>query len=102
VQVINPGGFWMIPDSDRKHLDEMGEAYVRQVTKAGDGFPSPFRNSAIAWLAELDEKQRERDEAHQAEQMRIGRSTLKAAWIAVGAGIGAIVVTILSWLYPRH
>jgi hypothetical protein len=75
----------------------MGEAYVRQLCSAGvhpttwDGTPDSFKASAVAWLAKLDADQRERNEALHAEQTRLAKSTLWAAWIAAGA-----------WIFPLH
>jgi hypothetical protein len=45
-------------------------------------------------LTEIDEEARKRTEALQAEQMRFNKSTLRAAWIAAGAAIAGILVTV--------
>ena len=96
-----------ITPEDRKLLEEMGEAYVREVSGA-EGFPHPSSISALAWLAELDEAQRVSSETLQANQTQQFRSTLKAwivAYTAFGVfliGIIAIIIGVLGWLYGHH
>jgi hypothetical protein len=99
---VNPKERWVIPQEDRKRLDEMDEAYVRQMCSSNMGFPPPFSISAITWLAEREAAARERTEALQAKEMALVQSTLKAAWIAAGAAIIAVVVGILTWIFPLH
>jgi hypothetical protein len=98
---VNPEGLVAIPSEERERLEEMGEARVRLVFNT-NGFGSSNRIYAGKWLAELDEVQRARNEALQVEQTRVNKSTLKAAWIAAYAAIGANVVTILAWIFPLH
>lgn len=93
---------------DRKRFEEMGEAYLRLIMTTSGGFDSPSGDPAREWLAERAEAARERTEALQAEQTRFNKSTVRAAWIAAYASIGAIVVgvigiivAILLWMYPR-
>jgi hypothetical protein len=99
----DPNDLKSIPPEDRKRLEVMGEAYVRQVMSMPGGLPYPLGLSATRWLAEIDENTRksereaeERNEAHQAEQSRLAKSTLRAAWIAAGLAAAGIFVTI--WL----
>jgi hypothetical protein len=99
---VNPEGVWQIPPEDRKRLEEMGELYVRRAMQMTDGFPFPFRNSALAWLAELNETQRQMREALETKLTRQSESTVRAAWIVALAAIGAIVVGILTWLFRLH
>jgi hypothetical protein len=90
-----------ISPEDRKRLEELGEARVRLIIASGR-FEPPFGDSEREWLAEHDEAAGKRTEALQAEQTRVNKSTLKAAWIAAYAAIGAIAVTILAWIFPLH
>lgn len=69
----------------------------------------PLRNQAYLWLKLKDEESRLRNEASQAEQLRIAREASNrahtaaiAAVIAIPIAIIAIVISALSWLYPRH
>ena len=87
---------------DRKRFEEMGEAYLRLIMTTSGGFDSPSGDAAREWLAEREEAARERTEALQAEQTRLAQSTLRAAWIAIYAALGAIAVTILAWIFPLH
>jgi CHASE3 domain sensor protein len=99
--VIQKGVMTISPE-DRKRLEELGELQVRLIFMT-TGFSSPFQISARKWLAELDEAQRKRDEAQQrAKLAQQSERTLKAAWIAACAAIGAIVVTILAWIFSLH
>jgi hypothetical protein len=92
-----------ISPEDRKHLEEMGELYVRQAMQMIDTVPFPFRNSAREWLAELDETQRQMREArHQAELVEQSERTVRAAWIVALAAILALIVSILAWTFPLH
>jgi hypothetical protein len=101
-------GFWAsdgdvmtISSEDRKYFEEMGEAEVR-LQYGAPGFGGTRQISARKWLGELDEAHGKRAEALQAEQTRLGKSTLVAAWIAAGAAIIAVVVGILTWIFPLH
>jgi hypothetical protein len=85
----------LTPD-DRKNREHQGEAHVR-FRFAASGRNSPERDLDREWLAEIDEEARRRAEAHQAEQTRVGKSTLRAAWIVAGAAIVSILVTIGLW-----
>ena len=71
----------------------MGVEAVRQFYN-GNVWPNghPTKVAASIWLAEIDEETGKHNEALQAEQTRINRSSLKAAWIAAGAAIIAIMV----------
>ena len=97
-----------IPPQDRKQFEDMGVEAVRQFCignvwpSSRDGYPHPTTVSARIWLAEIDEDARKRNEALLAEQTRLNKSTLRAAWIAAYAAIGAIAVTILAWIFPLH
>jgi hypothetical protein len=98
----DPNDLKSISPEDRKRLEEMGLAFVRRVMSMPGGLPYPLNNSASKWLAEIDDEARKHTEAHQAEQTRLNKSTLIAAWIAAGAAIVAVVVGILTWLFPLH
>ena len=97
-----------ISSEQRKQFEGMGVEAVRQFVsgnvwpRAQDGSAHPMTVSALIWLAEQDEDSRKRTEALQAEQTRLNKSTLMAAWIAAGAAIIAVVVTILAWIFPLH
>ena len=93
----DPEDLRSIPPEDRKRLEEMGEAYVRRVMSMPGGLPYPLHISATRWLTEIDEEAKKRAEALQAEQMRFNKSTLRAAWIAAGAAIVGILVTVGLW-----
>jgi hypothetical protein len=90
-----------IPTEDRKYFEDMGEAAVRLQFDVS-GFSYPRQNSARDWLAELEEAHRKRNEALQAEQMRMAQNTLNAAMIAAGAAIITVVISILAWVFPLH
>jgi hypothetical protein len=95
----DPNDFKSISTEDRERLEAMGEPYVRRVMSMVGGLPPPLNISAIRWLAEIDAKQRERTEAFQTEQTRVGRSTLRAAWIAAYVAAAGILVTVgVAWL----
>jgi 3'-phosphoadenosine 5'-phosphosulfate (PAPS) 3'-phosphatase len=103
------GSVMVIPPEDRKRLEDMGEARVRLEFNTSAFGKSSLQIFAAEWLAELDEVARKRteaqrlkDEAFQAEQRAVGQSTLKAAWIAAGAAIIAVVIGILTWIFPLH
>jgi hypothetical protein len=97
---VDPERVWTISPENRERLEEMGEPYVRQMCSGKEGFPHPFSVCAQAWLAERDDATRKRTEALQAEQMKMAWNTLKVAWIAAGAAIVAVVVGVLTWLFP--
>jgi hypothetical protein len=97
-----------IPSEELEYFKQTGPHRVRLVFDT-KGFGSPRQIFAGQWLAEIDEAARKSDEALQNEQLRIGQSTLNAAWIAVYVGLGAvgvgvigIAVAILLWRFPRH
>jgi CHASE3 domain sensor protein len=92
----------------RKRLEELGEAHVRLVFNTTDFAPS-LHDSAREWLAELDEAQRALKEAQQAKKTQRLESPVKATWITVYVAVGAlvlsiiaIIISVLTWLYPRH
>lgn len=90
-----------ITPEDRKNFEHLGEAHVRYRV-ATDGFNSPFRTTAMDWLVELDEAKRSRDEALQVEQTQLAKSTSRAAWYAVYAALGALVVSLLGTAYAIY
>lgn len=99
---INPHVRQIAPQ-ERKQFEDMGEAAVRQLCN-GNLWPTghPTQVSALIWLAEVDEEARKRNEALQAEQSRLGKSTRRAAWIAAIAAIVGIIVTVgLSYAQYR-
>jgi hypothetical protein len=78
-------GLSTIPPADRKRLEEMDEAYVRQVGNEG-GLP---RQQSL-----MRPPLGKRAEAQQAKQTRLAETTLKTAWIAAGlAAAAGIIVT---------
>jgi hypothetical protein len=93
----NEPAYPISPD-DRKLFEEKGEDYVRLTW----GGPAARHPAAKAWLAKLDEAKQKADEARDAEQRAVSQSTLRAAWIAAGAAIVAVLVGILTWLFPLH
>jgi len=90
-----------IPAAERKYFEEMGERNVR-LQFGVLGFSYPRQNYARDWLAEFDEAQELLDEGRYAELMRMNKSTLKAAWIAAGAAILAVLIGIGAWIFPLH
>ena len=97
-----------ISEEDRARLKNMGEPKVRMIVMTS-GFAPPFHVSALEWLAEREDVERERSEASQSSQMRTALSAKNAAWIAAMAAIAAaviaitgIIVTVFAWLFPRH
>src|SRR5580700_10880239 len=102
------GRVMAIPPEERKYFDGLGEAQVR-LQFGAIGFSYPRQNYAREWLAEIDEDRHTRNEALQTEQTQVNKSTLKAAWIAAYAAIGAVVVTVLGtvvtilvWVFLRN
>jgi hypothetical protein len=80
----------------------MGEARVRLLFNTTAFGSSAPQIPAAQWLADLDELAGKRGETLQAEQMRIAQNTLKVAWIAAGAAIVAVLVGVLTWVFPPH
>lgn len=85
----------------RKRLEDLGEAQVRLVLNEEEFAPS-LHDAVREWLAELTE-------AHQAKEAHRSESTVKATWITVYLAVGAlglsviaIIISVLSWVYPRH
>jgi hypothetical protein len=72
----------------------MGHGTCAESCLCREDFLPHLNISAIRWLTEIDEEARKRTEALQAEQMRFNKSTLRAAWIAAGAAIAGILVTV--------
>jgi hypothetical protein len=104
---VNPNAL-PIPPHARKQFEDMGEAFVCQACN-GSLWPSgqggsnhPMKTYAFIWLAEIDEEARKRTEVLQAKEMVLAQSTLKAAWIAAIVAICGVVVTILTWAFPRR
>jgi hypothetical protein len=83
----------MDPEEARRRLEEIGAGKVR-ILYPGN-LPSNLVPAAAQWLAELDDAERLRNKAAQA-------NTQMAAWIAAIAAIIAVVVTVLAWLFPLH
>lgn len=85
----------------RKRLEDLGEAQVRLVLNEEEFAPS-LHDAVREWLAELTE-------AHQAREAHRSESTVKFTWITVYLAVGAlalsviaIIISVLSWVYPRH
>jgi hypothetical protein len=76
-------------------LKRMGASPVRYYI-ATESLTQPLKKHAIDWLAQLDDAERERNEASQASQIRTALSAKTAAWIAAIAAIIASVLTIIS------
>ena len=96
------------PETPFESLKRMGAARVRYYI-ATESLTQPLKKHAIDWLAQLDDAERERNEASKASQALTALSAKKAAWIAAIAAIVASVLTIisviiavLSWEFPRH
>ena len=95
-----------ISPEQREWLKKMGPAKVRPYCSRGvcpptwPGDHDSFAAAAVEWLGEVDEAQRKVDEALQAKGMALAENTLKVAWFAVYAALGAIVVGILAWIFP--
>jgi hypothetical protein len=79
-----------IPPGDRKHLEEMGEPYVRFLVRAGN--PVPY---GTVWLAELDEKYSKRSEL-------LAKIAAYGSIGAVFVGIIGIIVMFALWDHPRR
>jgi hypothetical protein len=91
-----------IDHEQRAKLEEMGEPRVRLIVET-TGFTSPpLQNSAIEWLAELKSLDQKLNEAVQAEQRQIATTTKNAALAAIGIAVLSLVISIASWLFPRH
>jgi hypothetical protein len=97
VMVANPN-VRPISSEQRKQFEGMGVEAVRQFVsgnvwpRAQDGSAHPMTVSALIWLAEQDEDSRKRTEALRAEQTRLAKSTLRAAWIAASLAAAGIIV----------
>jgi len=91
-----------IPPEERKRLEDIGEAQVRLQFNTNAFGTSALQIYAGMWLAEFDEEARRRTEALQAKRTQLAENTLRVAWFAVYAALGAIVVGILAWIFPLH
>jgi hypothetical protein len=105
-----------IPAEERKRFEDMGEARVRLEFNTRAFGSSALQIYAGEWLAGIDEANRKHREterkslfAHQVKETQRSESTLKATWIAVYVAIGAfifsaiaVIISVLSWLYPHH
>ena len=91
----------MISDECRARFEKMGEWEVRMriATTYEFGDDTQF---AYRWLEEKDQEARLRNEALQAEERRVARTTKNVAIAAaVLAGLG-LVISVLAWLFPHH
>ncbi len=95
-------------ETNQENLERMGLAKVRLLV-ATDGLPPPLFGEARNWLAQKEDEERARNEAMQAEQMRVALSANRTAKIAAIAAIVAAIVAIiaavisyLAWVYPVH
>jgi len=85
----------MTSESDwRDKLEELGEQQVRLAILADAGLGVPI-GVAYEWLQEKEREAKRREEAARAEQRRIAIITLCAA-------IGAALISLGAWLFPRH
>jgi hypothetical protein len=75
----------------RARFEHLGEEEVRLRVLASTGFDVENRNLAYKWLEEKAKVAR-------AEQ----RTTKIAAIVAAAAGMIAVAIGVLAWLYPRH
>jgi hypothetical protein len=104
---VNPNVRAIAPH-ERKQFEEMGVEAVRQFCSGNiwpnsqDGSTHPTKVSALIWLAEIDESERKRNEALQTEQTRLAKSASRAAWYAVYAALGALVVSLLGTAYAVY
>jgi hypothetical protein len=93
----------------KAEFERLGQAEVRRKYDAGEYNHAPaYKEAASRWLLPLEQAERARAEASQAEQMAIARSAKKAAWAAAIAAIVAAIVAIiaavisaLAWLAPH-
>jgi hypothetical protein len=88
-------------DSLYPEFEKQGEPTVRLQVETGlyNGMIMPF---AIRWLADKQREADQRKAAYEHQQLTVGRSAERAAWLAaILAGVG-IAVGILAWLFPRH
>lgn len=76
-----------------RQFEEMGPDTLR--VRLGQYTGEVFRQ-AIEWLAQKDLEERSRNEATQAEQMRVALSANRAAWIAAFAAIIAAIAAIVT------
>jgi hypothetical protein len=91
----------ILSDECRARFEQMGEWEVRMLIATTHEFGD---DTALAhrWLEEKDQEARLRNEALQAEQRQIARTTKNVAIAAaVLAGLG-LVISALAWLYPLH
>jgi hypothetical protein len=91
-----------IDPEHRAKFEEMGEPRVRLIVATTDGFPYPLNASAIEWLAEWESLERKINEAAKAEQDQIAKTTKNAAIAAIAIAVLSLVISIASWLFPRH
>jgi len=94
-------------EENERTFESMGLARVRMLVGTS-GLPQHMMSDAIQWVALGEEKERHRRIGFEVEQQQIAReqrkialSTLRAAWIAAGAAIIAIIVACLAWIFPR-
>jgi hypothetical protein len=110
-----------ISAANRAEFEKLGYARVRlKTTTYGFG---TLQEDALAWLAEFEEAERERNEASHVEQASAASRAAAAAeraaiaaeaqalearrantraTIALAIAIIGIAITFISWLFPRH
>jgi hypothetical protein len=71
-------------ETPRQILERMGAAKVRRLIGYG-GLATSLMAEASTWLAHLDDEERARSEASQAEHIDIARPAKNAAWAAATA-----------------
>jgi hypothetical protein len=80
----------VIPPEERKALEKMGEARVRNILQygVGGGLQGASADSAVEWIDEKDKKRL-------VKQRRMDVSTLIAAIVAA-------LVALAAWIHPIH
>ena len=101
-------------EENESEFERMGLARVKMLIGTS-GLAQHMMHDAVQWVARGEETERQRQLAFETEQrqrdaeqlqialstLKATRSTLKAAWIAAGVSILAIVLTCLFWFFPH-
>lgn len=81
-------------------LEELGETQVRLLLSK-DGLPSTWNLVVIEWLGQKASEQKNDDDLWRDEQRKIANSAKRAAWIAAGAAIVAVLVSIGTFVWSH-
>jgi hypothetical protein len=108
-------------EENERVFESMGLARVKALLGVPNALPQDQVRDAAQWVAKRSEEERQERIAFETEQgeavrnqleiaidqqraarlqLKVARDTLKAAWIAAALSFGALVVTVLAWVFP--